>query len=51
VINTLRNPKGIKVEAELMKESSCQWKLDWLIAWSFYPYHFVRTILTNTMLS
>jgi len=29
VINTQRKPKGVKVEAGLMKKSHCQWQRDW----------------------
>jgi len=35
------------VEAGLMKKY-CQWELDCLINSLFYPYHFVRTILSVT---
>jgi len=39
------------MEAGLMKKAYCQWELDCLINIWFYPYHFVRDILSNTILS
>src|SRR6218665_3993770 len=36
------------MEAGLMKKSHYQWDLDCLINSRFYPYHFVRTILSVT---
>jgi len=37
-------PKGVKMEAGLMKKSHCQWKIDW---W-FYRYRFIRTFLSES---
>jgi len=39
-------PKLVSMEAGLMRKSYCQWELDCFINSWFYPYHFVRTILS-----
>src|SRR6218665_1052901 len=48
MISTMRKAKRVKLEAGLMKISYCQWERDLLMTLSviFYPYHFVRIILS-----
>ena len=49
VINTQRKPKGVKVEAGLMKHHVVSWSgigRMMILSIPFYPYHCVRTILS-----
>ena len=50
-----RKPKVIKVEVGLMIKSYCQWEQDWdwlmILSPPFYSYHFVCTMLSNSVFS